>query len=107
MPGLKPVNDTWDSYLGCPGGCVKYFGRELPRSTLYGLSGHAFGINIHKELCPSGPHVWEQWGLLRGQERALGLNIERLGPWYKGYDVKYEEHRREIWDRVKAALDAG
>jgi hypothetical protein len=32
---------------------------------VYGASGHAFLINIHNSLCPSGPYVWNPEGFLR------------------------------------------
>lgn len=106
LPDLKPNHQTWDSYLGCLQGCLKYLKSDVSPAWLYGVSGHAFGLNIHKQLCPSGPHVWSGWGSLQGNEALLGLKIERLGPWFKGHDTRYIEHRREVWEAAQAALDA-
>jgi hypothetical protein len=107
IPDLKPNNETWDSYMGCLQGCLKYLHSDVSPAWLYGVSGHAFGLNIHKQLCPSGPHVWSGWGSLQGNEARLGLKIERVGPWYKGHDDQYQAHKQLAWDRTRKAIDAG
>jgi len=104
---VKPENETWDTYMGCLNGCLKYLHSDVTPAWLYGMSGHAFGLNIHQQLCPSGPHVWSGWGNLQGHEGLVGLKIERVGPWYKGHDDEYEAHKRVAWDRARAALGAG
>lgn len=107
IPDLKPNNEVWDSYMGCLQGCLKYLHSDISPAWLYGVSGHAFGLNIHKQLCPSGPHVWSGWGSLQGREGLLGLKIERVGPWYKGHDDQYAAHKQLAWDRTRKAIDAG
>lgn len=107
IPDLKPNNEVWDSYMGCLQGCLKYLHSDVSPAWLYGVSGHAFGLNIHQQLCPSGPHVWSGWGSLQGREGLLGLRIERVGPWYKGHDGEYEAHQKLAWDRTREALDGG
>ncbi len=104
---LKPDNEVWDTYMGCLRGCLRYLHSDVTPAWLYGVSGHAFGLNIHKQLCPSGPHVWSGWGSLQGHEALLGLKIERVGAWYKGYDDAYEAHRKLAWERTRQAIDAG
>ncbi len=44
--------------MGCLKGAADWFDLDLSPAMLYGLSGHAFLINIHRELCPSGPYCW-------------------------------------------------
>ncbi|MEN6546542.1 MAG: hypothetical protein ABFE07_10905 [Armatimonadia bacterium] len=107
VPGLVPRTEAWDSYMGCLEGTLKYLKSDISPAWLYGVSGHAFGLNIHKQLCPSGPHVWSGWGSLQGHEAFLGLKIEQVGPWYKGHDDQYASHKQEAWDRTRQALDAG
>lgn len=104
---LKPNNETWDSYMGCLQGCLKYLHSDVSPAWLYGVSGHAFGLNIHKQLCPSGPHVWSGWGNVQANESLLGLKIERIGPWFKGHDDQYQVHKQLVWDRTRQAIDAG
>lgn len=107
LPDLKPDNEAWDSYMGCLRGCLAYLHSPVTPAWLYGVSGHAFGLNIHKQLCPSGPHVWSGFGSLQGREGMLGLKIGRIGPWYKGYDRAYEAHKQVAWEQARRALDAG
>jgi hypothetical protein len=107
VPGLMPRAETWDTYMGCLQGCLQNLHSDITPAWLYGVSGHAFGLNIHKQLCPSGPHVWSGWGSLQGHEALLGLQIERLGAWFKGYDDQYAAHKRLVWDRTRKAIDAG
>lgn len=104
---LKPDHEVWDTYMGCLRGCLRYLHSDVTPAWLYGVSGHAFGLNIHKQLCPSGPHVWSGWGSLQGHEGLLGLKIERVGAWYKGYDDAYEAHKKLAWERARQAIDAG
>lgn len=107
LPDLKPEHEIWDTYMGCLQGCLRYLHSDVTPAWLYGVSGHAFGLNIHEQLCPSGPHVWSGWGSLQGHEGLLGLKIERVGPWYKGHDDAYAAHKQLTWDRTRTALDAG
>ena len=66
------------SYLGVMQSASSYF--ELPWSTaeLFVGSGHAFITNIHAELCPSGPYVWETTPMLELFSN-LNLDVEVLG----------------------------
>ncbi len=66
------------SHLGVMQSASSYF--ELPWSTaeLFVGSGHAFVTNIHAELCPSGPYVWETAPILELFSN-LNLDIEVLG----------------------------
>lgn len=107
IPDLQPRTTAWDSYLGCLEGCLKYLRSDVSPAWLYGVSGHAFGLNIHKQLCPSGPHVWSGWGNLGGREGLLGLKIKQVGPWYKGHDDQYGAHKAVAWERTRKAIDAG
>ena len=66
------------SHLGVMQSASSYY--ELPWSTpeLFVGSGHAFVTNIHAELCPSGPYVWETTPMLELFSN-LNLDIEVLG----------------------------
>jgi hypothetical protein len=48
----------WVSHLGCVKGCLDFLGIEISDAWLYGGTGHAFVINLHEEVCPSGPTAW-------------------------------------------------
>jgi hypothetical protein len=51
-----PLNTTM---MGVVRGVADFFGREVSTPWLYGASGHAFVVNVHEELCPSGPYCWK------------------------------------------------
>ncbi len=77
IPNLKmaPYNTT---LMGVLKGVADYFGLASSGAWLFGASGHAFLINIHEELCPSGPYCWnpESFRRLVGN---LGILIQDLG----------------------------
>lgn len=52
------------SLLGVVHGAMSHLGIECTAAEAFFLSGHAFVINIHDELCPSGPYVWNWDGFL-------------------------------------------
>ena len=38
----------WISYLGCIEGCLDYLELDVSDAWLYGITGHAFAINLPK-----------------------------------------------------------
>lgn len=44
--------------MGMIKGVLDYYNISVSNEMLFGLTGNAFMINIHKELCPSGPYCW-------------------------------------------------
>lgn len=52
-----PFNTT---ALGVLRGVASYYGLSVSDAFLFGATGHAFLINIHEELCPSGPYCWNR-----------------------------------------------
>jgi len=77
----KPM---WVSHLGCISGCLQYLNLDVSDAWLFGATGHAFVINIHEVVCPSGPTAWRTEMLFK-----LGSNI--------GYAI---EGRRKSEDDV-------
>ena len=77
ISGLQqPPHNT--SMMGVVAGALDGFGLDVSASEAFALSGHAFVINVHEELCPSGPYCWDG---TRFFERlpSLGIRVERLG----------------------------
>lgn len=68
-----PLNAT---LMGCLKGASDYFDNDLSAAMLYGLSGHAFFINIQRDLAPNGPYVWRKG---RFYELLKAIGIERVG----------------------------
>lgn len=77
IPNLKmyPFNTT---LMGVLKGVFDYFRIAASDAWLFGGSGHAFLINIHEELCPSGPYVWNYKTFFE-LARKLGVEIKDLG----------------------------
>ena len=70
-----PLNTTM---MGVLKGVSDYHGLNLSEPMIYGLSGHAFLINIHVELCPSGPYCWK-WENAKTLIQNMGMRMTDLG----------------------------
>lgn len=95
-----PLNTT---LMGCIKGASDYWDLEWSAPMLYGLTGHAFVINIHDGLCPSGPYCWNTDG--------FGRLLENVGmgwgeAWHLGGDSTLEE-RKSVEASLRAAIDRG
>ena len=97
----QPPYDT--SLIGVVKGALAYYGIDTSPAETFVLSGHAFVINIHEELCPSGPYCWEQ-ERFRGLLPNLGIRMEELGMQMATSNAADKE---ELEARVRAELDAG
>jgi AraC-like DNA-binding protein len=95
-----PLNTT---LMGCLKGASDYFDNDLSAAMLFGLSGHAFLLNIHEELCPSGPYVWKKD---RFFELLEGLGIKKLTQYQISKDAEREERAR-IELKLKEHMEAG
>jgi len=97
---MPPYNTT---LMGVVHGALRHFGRDLSAATVFGVSGHAFLVNIHTELCPSGPYVWNHEGFFRLIEH-LGIRSRFLG-FFSGESGRQERSALEA--EVRKALDSG
>ena len=97
----KPM---WVSHLGCIKGCLEYLDIDVSDAWLFGATGHAFIINMHEVVCPSGPTAWHTEMLFK-----LGNNI--------GYAVEgvftrkpvpdFAEKQKQAWENTKRSIDKG
>ena len=102
LAGLtQPPYDT--SLIGVVKGALDYYGVDTAPAETFVLSGHAFVINIHEELCPSGPYCWEQ-RRFRDLLANLGIRMEELGMLTAASSAADKE---QLETRVRAELDAG
>jgi len=94
----------WVSHLGCVKGCLDYLGLNVSDAWLFGATGHAFIINVHDVVCPSGPTAWNTEML-----RKLGKNVGYASPGLSASrdDADFEQKRKLIWENAKLALDNG
>ncbi len=91
------------SMLGVVKGALDHFGIGCSREEAFVHSGHAFVINVHNELCPSGPYVWNYDGFLR-LIGNLGLDVESLGT---SHAQGEQAEKTALESAVRAALDGG
>lgn len=105
MKKLKNLqwSPKWVSHLGCVKGCLDYLGINMTDAWLYGGTGHAFILNIHESVCPSGPTAWHTMMLFEGGEN-LGYAIEGVFGW-KGAEVDFSELQKKAWSFTKNAID--
>ena len=91
------------SMMGVVKGALDYYGIQCTAGAAFVLSGHAFVINIHEALCPSGPYCWSFdrfFSLLRN----LGIEVQALGTLMPDADPG-EKARLEA--RLRDELDRG
>lgn len=80
-----------------------YYSLELSQSMLYGATGQAFMINIHEELCPSGPYCWNRdpfYKLLK----TIGIDMTDIGFYHDG---STHDDRAAIEKVMKDQIDKG
>ena len=97
----KPM---WVSHLGCIKGCLEYLDLDVSDAWLFGATGHAFIINIHDVVCPSGPTAWNTEMLFK-----LGKNIGYIieGVFSRKSDINFAEKQKLAWQKTKEAIDEG
>ena len=102
LEGLKqpPFNTTM---MGVVAAALRYHGSELSDAMVYGLSGHAFLINVHEQICPSSPYCWKRERMHPLIANA-GLAITDLG--HFGPESTPEK-RAAVERTLRDALDAG
>lgn len=89
------------SLMGVVKGVLEHYGFKTSAAMAYGGSGHAFLINVHEVICPSGPYVWKYDGFFR-LLRNLGLEMIELG-FIHGRSTS--EERARIEQAVRQHLD--
>lgn len=97
---MPPFNTT---LMGVVKGTLDYYQIQTSDAGVFGASGHAFLINVHKQLCPSGPYCWNL-GRMQPLLANLGLLMERLG-FFSAESTPAE--RAALEERVRHALDGG
>ena len=94
----------WVSHLGCLIGCLDYLGLQVSDAWLYGATGHAFVLNMHPDVCPSGPTAWRSTMLFE-----LGRNIGYVTEGVAGHrsEDDFPQLKERAWQHVRQAIDAG
>lgn len=89
--------------MGVLKSAADYHGLGLSEPMVFGLSGHAFLINIHTQLCPSGPYCWKR-ETMESLIRNMGLKMTDLG--FVGTGTN-DEARSGVERKLREALDKG
>src|SRR5271157_4939528 len=84
-------------------GASEYFDLDWSIAKVFGYSTHAFLINIHADLCPSGPYVWNHDCFFLAL-RNMGIRRTGMIRFKKGGPAA-EISQAEV--KLKAHLDAG
>jgi len=94
----------WTSHLGCLKGCLDYLKKDVSEAWLFGATAHAFILNIHEVVCPSGPTAWRGDFLFK-LGRNIGFTVDVVDAW-KGQD-DFAEKQKLAWDNTRQAIDDG
>jgi hypothetical protein len=89
--------------MGVVKAVLDYYHFDSSEAWAFGGSGHAFLINIHEQICPSGPYCWKYDGFSK-LLRNLGLEMTDLGFFHQG---SKPEERAAIEQKLKQCLDSG
>lgn len=89
--------------IGVVKGVLDFYGIKLSDAMAFGASGHAFVINIHDVLCPSGPYCWSYEGLYRLLSN-IGVSMVNLGFFMPDSTVS---QRNDLEQTLKHHLDTG
>ena len=84
-----------NNFIGALHGIAKYYSYHISQQWLMGGTGMAFFINIHQDLCPSGPYVFDYNPFIE-LAKNLGLEIIPLGFIHNtanSYHLKYLESK--------------
>ena len=100
---IKPVH-AWASFMGCTKACSDFLGLGHSAAWIYGVSGYAWLINIHGELCPSGPTAFDN-SFLSSNSRALGLEFKSVC--FARDDSTLADNQMLAWKSMSAALTEG
>jgi hypothetical protein len=95
----------WVSHLGCVKGCVDYLGLDISTAWLYGGTGHAFVINIHDEVCPSGPTAWKTVMLYELGENLGYVTDDAVFGWKS--EGNLAELQENAWAFTRQNIDQG
>ena len=91
------------SLMGVIRGVLDYYDFKVSDAMAYAGSGHAFLINVHEVICPSGPYVWNYDRFIQ-LVRNLGLEMIDLGFIHAGSTA---EERAQLEKTVRQTLDQG
>ncbi len=100
-PIVQPGFNT--SLMGVVKGVLDYLGIVISEPAVFGMTGHAFLINIHDVLCSSGPYCWKHDGMARLMQN-LGITMEDMGFYQPDNPI---EDRMQVETLIRTSMDKG
>lgn len=97
----KPM---WTSHLACIKACLDYLKVDVSEGWLFGSTGHAFILNIHEIVCPSGPTAWRT-DMLHKLANNIGCTIE--GGFGHKSQNNFRRKQELAWQMTQKAIDEG
>jgi len=101
---------AWLTWIGSTTSCLNALGVDCDRADVAGMTGYAFIMSVHKELCPSGPTVFD-WGSLLSGISALGrstLMFQSIDCHTGDFKCdRTREHCRQVFELVRREIEAG
>jgi len=85
-------------------GCLDWLRRDVTWAWLYGGTGHAFALNIHEVVCPSGPTAWHSHRMVFDLGPNVGYRVSTVSGFKHAED--FAARQQEAWDFVRGGLDA-
>jgi hypothetical protein len=79
-------------------------GIDVSEPWLYGGTGHAFVINLHEQVCPSGPTAWKTEKIFE-LGRNLGYRLD--GVFGFKHQDDFADLQRRAWGHAQEAIDEG
>lgn len=106
---MKKIEITWQprwmSLMSCIESSLKYMDIDYSTSWLYGITGQAFIISMHRDVCPSSPSASSEYYLddiiKRGEKAGYKAQSFRL----RRTERNYRQKRQMILDEIKKAVD--
>ncbi|MFW9820650.1 MAG: winged helix-turn-helix domain-containing protein [Candidatus Thorarchaeota archaeon] len=92
----------WVSQLASLHGCIEYLGVDISKPWLFGITGHAFIINIKDHICPSGPTAWKN-DMIIDCAKNIGIKIDNYCA--ETCYPDYEEKLKNGWEFIKSSIN--
>jgi len=91
------------SQMGMVIAAANYFDLPVTTKQAFFESGHGFMVNTGKDMCPSGPYVWDA-RRFRSQLSNFGLHAQTLGTVFPG---EADDNRLNLQSQIRHAMQAG
>ena len=103
LPFAVEYQPAWLTWVGSTATCLRALNIDYDVVDVAGVSGYAFHIAVHEEVCPSGPTVNDWRRLCRGAHALGRATIEFRSPCCEMSGNAREDGCRAAFDLTRAA----